>query len=92
MDKLTIFYLEGCPYCRNAMRAVSELLKEFPDFGEDRIEWIEERRHADEADRYDYYRVPSVFYRGKKLYECSPAHDYAAIKQHLRSAMEAAQN
>ncbi len=85
MEKLTIFYLEGCPYCRNAMRAVKELEAEL-GFDADRLEWIEERKNAALADRYDYYRVPSVFWGERKLYECSPADDYGAIKQNLKRA------
>ena len=85
MEKLTIFYLEGCPYCRNAMRAVKELEAEL-GFDADRLEWIEERKNAALADRYDYYRVPSVFWGERKLYECSPADDYDAIKQNLKRA------
>ena len=85
MEKLTIFYLEGCPYCRNAMRAVKELEAEL-GFDADRLEWVEERKNAALADRYDYYRVPSVFSGERKLYECSPADDYDAIKQNLKRA------
>ena len=85
MEKLTIFYLEGCPYCRNAMRAVKELEAEL-GLDADRLEWIEERKNAALADRYDYYRVPSVFWGERKLYECSPADDYDAIKQNLKRA------
>ncbi len=85
MEKLTIFYLEGCPYCRNAMRAVKELEAEL-GFDADRLEWVEERKNAALADRYDYYRVPSVFWGERKLYECSPADDYVAIKQNLKRA------
>ncbi len=85
MEKLTIFYLEGCPYCRSAMRAVKELEAEL-GFDADRLEWVEERKNAALADRYDYYRVPSVFWGERKLYECSPADDYDAIKQNLKRA------
>jgi glutaredoxin len=88
MNKLTVFYLEGCPYCRSAVRAVRELEKELPAFSADRIDWIEERRNADIADRYDYYHVPSVFYQGRKLYECSPSDDDAVIKAQMKRAVE----
>ncbi len=90
MNKLTVFYLEHCPYCRNAMRAVKELEAEIPGFSPDGIDWIEETRNPEIADRYDYYRVPSVFLGEKKLYECSPSDDYASIKRHLKEAVEAA--
>jgi glutaredoxin len=88
MHKMTIFYLTGCPYCRNAERAVRELLEELPSLSSDMIEWIEERQNADVADRYDYYCVPSLFSGEKKLYECSPGDDYAAIKRQLKQAIE----
>ncbi len=88
MNRLTVFYLEGCPYCHDAFRAVQELEKELPAFSSDRIDWIEERRNADAANRYDYYYVPSVFLGDRKLYECSPRDDYAAIKRQFRQAIE----
>ena len=90
MNKLTVFYLAGCPYCRSAMRAVQELGQELPSFSPDRIEWIEEREHADVAERYDYYCVPSVFSGDRKLYECRPGDDYTVIKAQLKRAIEAA--
>lgn len=87
-NKLTIFYLENCPYCRNAIRAAKELETELPGFSPDLINWIEERQHADIADRYDYYRVPSIFLGDRKLYECSSSHDYDEIKRQLKNAVE----
>ena len=56
----------------------------------ERIERIDARRNAALVNRYGYYCVPSVFLRGEKLYECSPADDWAAIRQHLLEAFEAA--
>ena len=90
MEKLTVFYLENCPYCRGARRAVEALLAENPALREAELEWIEESRCPDVADRYDYYRVPSVFRGREKLYECSPADDYEAIKAAFGRAMSAA--
>lgn len=87
-NKLTIFYLEKCPYCRNAIRAAKELETELPGFSPDLINWIEERQHADIADQYDYYRVPSIFLGDRKLYECSPSDDYGEIKRQLKNAFE----
>ena len=89
MEKLTLFYLEGCPYCRNAMRAVKELEAEL-GFDADRLEWVEERKNAAVADRYDYYNVPSVFFGDEKLYECKPGEDFTVIKHRLRRAIETA--
>ncbi len=90
MDKLTIFYLKGCPYCRSAVRAAKKLEASLPGFSADRIEWIDEQRNADLAARYDYYYVPSVFFGEKKLYECSPSDDEDTIGRHLRDAVKTA--
>lgn len=86
MSKLIIFYLEHCPYCQNAKKAVKELANEIPPNVE--LEWIEESLHPDIADQYDYYYVPSIFKNGKKLYECSPADNYEAIKCHFQQALK----
>ncbi len=88
MRKLTVLYLEGCPYCRNARAASEELLKENPGFSEIQIDWIEERHLASIANNYDYYYVPSIFYGTRKLYECKPDDDFSTIKQQFRNAME----
>ena len=90
MHEIEIFYLRGCPYCENARRAVAELLREEPAYGALRLRWIEESEEAALADSYDYFRVPSVFHHGDKLYECSPLHGYEAIKERLRAACDRA--
>ncbi len=90
MHEIEIFYLRGCPYCENAKRAVAELLREKPAYGALRLRWVEESEEAALADSYDYFRVPSVFHQGDKLYECSPLHGYEAIKEHFRAAFDRA--
>lgn len=90
MNKLTIFYLEHCPYCKNAKLAVKELYAEDPALQKISIEWIEERQDPKRAEQYDYYYVPSVFMGNEKLYECSPSDDYGVIKQRFRQAMDKA--
>ena len=90
MREIIIFYLTGCPYCDAARRAVEELRQESPAYEALALRWIEENEEKALADSYDYYRVPSVFFRGDKLYECSPLHGYGAIKAHLRAAFDQA--
>ena len=90
MSPVEIFYLTGCPYCENAKRAVAELLREEPAYGALALRWIEENEEAELANSRDYYRVPSLFYEGDKLYECSPLHGYAAIKAHIKAAFDRA--
>ncbi len=86
MQKATVFYLKGCPYCDKARRAAAELLEEDPRFAEIAQDWIEEREHPEIAEQYDYYYVPSVYAGETKLYECDPAEDYAQIKSQMRGA------
>ena len=90
MNEIEIFYLTGCPYCDNARRAVAELQQEAPAYRALSVRWIEENQETALADSYDYYRVPSVFFRGEKLYECSPLHGYGIIKAHIREAFDRA--
>ena len=90
MNEIEIFYLTGCPYCNNARKAVAELLKENPAYGALTLRWIEENEEKELANARDYYRVPSVFYQGDKLYECSPFQGYEAIKAHLKAAFDRA--
>ena len=92
MKKLTVFYLEGCPYCRNAVKAVKELRDETPGFATLEFDWIEERKNAGIAERYDYYNVPCVFYGDRKLYECKPGDDFYTIKRQLKKAVETVVN
>lgn len=88
MKKLTVFYLKNCPYCRKAMTAVNELYSENPAFEKVDLNWIEETADPETADKYDYYRVPSIFCADSKLYECDPAHGYAEIKQEFERALK----
>ncbi len=88
MKTITLFYLEDCPYCRHARAAVEELVEENPAYGGIGIDWIEESRRPDVADRYDYYYVPTVFCGDEKLYEASPLQGYASIRESLRAAFD----
>ncbi len=90
MKDLKLFYLEDCPYCRNARRALAELTAENAVYGDVPIEWIEESCRRMLAERYDYYYVPAVFAGDTKLYEARPGESYEDCKAHIRSALDAA--
>ena len=90
MREIEIFYLTGCPYCINARKAAAELMAEDPAYRTLTLKWIEENEEAELANSRDYYRVPSLFLNGDKLYECSPFQGYEAIKAHIRAAFDAA--
>lgn len=88
MKELELFYLHGCPYCSNARKAITELLEETPAFGEIAIHWIEESEEPALVTGRDYYYVPSLFFRGEKLYEAQPGQSYETIREHIRAALE----
>ncbi len=88
MREIEIFYLTGCPYCKNARRAVEELLQEQSAYRALSLRWIEENEEKELADSRDYFRVPSLFYAGDKLYECSPLQGYEVIKAQIKAAFD----
>lgn len=90
MGTLRLFYLESCPYCVKARRALKELVSENSAYQALLIDWIEESREPALAESYDYYYVPTVFLGDEKLYEASPSQDYASIKASLRAALDRA--
>lgn len=82
MKKVTLIKMEGCPYCRNAFRAIDALKEEKPAYHHLELEVIDENEQPELAGRYaaDYYYVPSLFVDGKKCYEAQPGQDYETIK------------
>lgn len=88
MKKITLFYLETCPYCIHAKSALAELQSENPAYKDVEIDWIEESRQPELADQYNYYYVPTIFAGDIKLYEADPSQDYASIKESIRTALD----
>ena len=92
MKKITVLYLDHCPYCRNAKRATEELKAANPEYAKLDIEWIEESRQQESAMAYakDYYYVPSIFVDGQKLYEAHPGESYEECRDAVETAFRAA--
>lgn len=89
MKKVTLFYLEGCPYCHNARKAVAELQKENKDYADIGVNWVEEDDHPEISSQYDYYYVPTIFFGDRKLYEANPSENYQDCKHKVQQAFEA---
>ena len=88
--KLTILHLDNCPYCHKARRALDELREENPTYRGVAVEWIEEERESEAADRYtDYYYVPTIYAGADKLYEAHPGDSYEKIKAEVKKALDA---
>ena len=94
MKKITVLYMDGCPYCRNAAMAMDALEKAYSAYEEVPVEWIEENREREKAQGYQgaYDYVPSMFVDGEKLYEAKPGESYEACKAHVEAVFQAALN
>lgn len=90
MKTITAFYMNGCPYCRNAKAAIQELTQENPTYGDVPIEWYEETEHPEVVKGHSYYYVPSLFIGDEKLYEAQPGQNYDTIKEHVKHALDKA--
>ena len=88
MKEIEVFYLNGCPYCANARRAVAELKEEDPAYAGIALRWIEEREHPELADKRDYFRVPALFRGEEKLYEADPSHGFGEIRENVKKAFD----
>ncbi|MGB7594116.1 MAG: glutaredoxin, partial [Erysipelotrichaceae bacterium] len=56
------------PYCNEAKGYIEELLKE-DRYKDIRIDWINEGKEAELANKYDYYLVPTFYLGQTKLHE-----------------------
>lgn len=88
METITLFYLEDCPYCHNARRALEELKAGRPEFGKVPVVWMDENRHPELVGQYDYYYVPSAFAGKRKLFEAHPGDSYEKCREQMRQALE----
>ena len=88
MKKLTMFYLEDCGYCAKARKALDELYAEDPRYREVEIEKIEESRHPEVAEQYDYYAVPTFFDGKEKLFEAHLFMSYEDIRNEVRRVLD----
>lgn len=88
--KITYFFMEGCPYCRNANKAIEELTRETPAFADVEIERINENDPPAGITGFDYYYVPSMFIGKEKIYEAHPGEQYDETKESVRKVFEKA--
>ena len=85
MKRITLFYLENCPFCKKAMAAIDELKKQ-ERYKDIEIEMIEESKQPEVADKYDYYYVPTFYIDGRKVHEGGIFPD--EVKAVLEQALE----
>jgi len=85
MKQVLYFYLNGCPYCRQAERWTEEVLREHPEYAAVEVRKVEERREWDFANTFDYYYVPTFYVDGVKVHE--GAASKAAIESVYQKAL-----
>ena len=90
MKTVKLFHLIGCPYCRQAFRALEELKAEDPAYGEVPIEQYEESRDAGVVAQHDYYYAPTMYIGMDKIYEAHPGESYEECKAQVRKVLDAA--
>lgn len=90
MKDLTVVYLNGCPYCAKAKKALENLKSENPRYAAVHVEMVEENENPARLAGLDYYHVPSLFIGEEKLFEASPGDSYEKIEGAVASALERA--
>ena len=88
--KVTAFYIEGCPYCRQAKEALKELSSGNAEYSSVPFEWIEENQHPEISEKYDYYHVPAMFVDGVKVYESHKGEKYEECRENVKKVLEKA--
>ncbi len=89
-EKITMFYLEECPFCQKAKKAMDELMTENKAYQSLDIEKIEESENVALAENYDYYAVPSLFIGKEKCFECTIQDDFDSIKANFKRVFDEA--
>ena len=79
-----MFVMEGCPYCRQALKWMDELMQQYPEYNDVPLILIDETKQPDVANQWDYYYVPTYFVGKDKL------HEGAATKEKIQRVFERA--
>ena len=90
MKKVTLFYLEGCPYCRKAFAFLDDLRAENEEYEAVEIEMIEEEEHPEIIANYDYYAVPCFYIGEDKIFEAYSMIPDAELREGVRSVLDEA--
>ena len=86
MKSVTLFYLRNCPYCKRALQYIADARAAHPELAAVGIETVEESEQPEEAERYDYYYVPTFYLDGVKVHEGGISAD--EVETILRKALE----
>lgn len=90
MRNVIYFYMQGCPYCRQANRAIEELTAENPKYAAVPIQRVDENQHPELVKNYSYYYVPTMIVGNDKVYEARPGESYAECREQVQKVLDAA--
>ena len=81
MKTIRMFHIDECKYCDFARQAIAELREENPEYQNIEIEMINEEKHPEIAENYDYWSVPSLFIDHDKIFEAALFMPYETVKE-----------
>lgn len=84
MKHIKMMILEQCPYCKEAIRLMGELIAENEKYRQLSIEIIDEQKEEEKTQGYDYWYVPTYFVGNIKM------HEGVATKEMIQAVFEEA--
>ena len=81
---ILMFIMESCPYCREALKWMEELIAADNIYSVFDIKIVDENKERKLADSYDYYYVPTYYIGWQKV------HEGAATKEKIRDVFDTA--
>ncbi len=90
MKKVLYFHLDECPYCQQADSVIEELQKEYPEYRDVEFERVDEFKHPEIADNYDYNANPCMYIGQEKLYEGHLGESREECRMHVEAVMKKA--
>jgi glutaredoxin len=69
MKPILMFVLETCPYCTQALKWMTELREENPEYASIEVNIIDEDKQPDLAKTFNYYYVPTYYIEEEKVHE-----------------------
>ena len=92
MKKVTMFYLEECPYCIKALGYINELRSENKAYADIDIEMIDEERNPEIIANYDYQAVPCFYFGKEKAFEAYFMIPDAELREGVKRVLDEALN
>jgi len=90
MKKVTMFYLEECPYCLKAFGYIDELKAENKAYADVEIEMIEEEQHPEIIANYNYNAVPCFYFGKEKAFEAYFMMPDAELREGVKKVLDEA--